>query len=58
MLYIGTSDATYTNMILLILAILYMTKFKLVRKKWIYVYVVMNLIFITAYFIDLFVSNR
>ena len=58
MLYIGTSDPTYTNMCLLILAIAYMTKFKLVKKQWIIVYVVMNLIFISAYFIDLFLSTK
>lgn len=57
MLYIGTSAITYTNMILLIMAIVYMTKFKLVKKHWIIVYVIMNILFIAAYFIDLFASN-
>ena len=58
MLYIGTSAITYTNMILLIMAITYMTKFKFVKKYWIIVYVIMNLLFIAAYFIDLFASNE
>jgi hypothetical protein len=57
MLYIGTSVITYTNMILLIMAITYMTKFKLVKKYWIFVYVIMNILFIAAYFIDLFATN-
>jgi hypothetical protein len=57
MLYIGTSKVSYTNMILLMIAVIYSTKFKLIRKKWIFIYVVMNLIFLIAYFIDLSIST-
>lgn len=57
MLYIGTSKVSYTNMILLVIAVIYSTKFKLIRKKWILIYVVMNLIFLSAYFIDLFIGS-
>lgn len=58
MLYIGTSQPSYTNMVLLIVAIIFMTKFKLVKKRWIIIYVIMNMIFILAYFIDLFLSDK
>jgi hypothetical protein len=57
MLYIGTSKVSYTNMVLLIVAVIYSTKFKLIRKYWIIIYVIMNLIFLTAYFIDLSISS-
>ena len=57
MLYIGTSQPTYTNMVLLVVAIIYMTKFKLIKKKWIFIYIIMNVIFLSAYFIDLFVKD-
>lgn len=57
MLYIGTSKVSYTNMVLLIIAVTYMTKTKLIKKKWIFIYVIMNLIFISAYFIDLIINS-
>lgn len=55
MLYIGTSHTTYTNMVLLLVAIIYMSKYKLIGKWWILVYIIMNIIFLSAYFIDLFI---
>ena len=57
MLYIGTSKVSYTNMVLLIVAVVYSSKFKLIKKLWIFIYVIMNLIFLSAYFIDLLVNS-
>jgi hypothetical protein len=57
MLYIGTSQTTYTNMVILILLITYVSKFKLVAKWWLFIYIIMNFIFIVAYFIDLFLTE-
>lgn len=57
MLYIGTSDPSYTNMVLLVISVVFLSKIKLVKKKWIFIYIVMNLIFITAYLIDLLMNS-
>jgi hypothetical protein len=57
MLYIGTTKTTYTNISFLIMAIVFMSKFKMVTKRWNIIYIGMNIILLLALLIELVLNT-